>query len=59
MYYLGIDFGTTGVRAGLYNREGDEIGFSSAAYPTQSPRPGFAEQSPMDWSTALGVTVKD
>lgn len=59
MYYLGIDFGTTGVRAGLYNREGDEIGFSSAAYPTKSPRPGFAEQSPMEWWTSLGVTVKD
>lgn len=59
MLYLGIDFGTTGVRAGLYNRSGDEIGFSSAAYDTFSIKPGYAEQRPADWWEALGHTVKD
>lgn len=59
MVYLGIDFGTTGVRAGLYGRNGDEIGFSSAAYDTVSLRPGWAEQRPADWWEVLGRTVKD
>ena len=46
MFYLGIDFGTTGVRTGLYDRYGNETGFSSVPYETFSARPGYAEQHP-------------
>ena len=59
MLYLGIDFGTTGVRAGLYEKNGKEIGFSSATYDTFTSKPGYAEQKPVDWWNALGFTVKD
>ena len=57
MFYLGIDFGTTGVRTGLYDRNGTEAGFSSVPYETFSSRPGYAEQRPMDWWEALGEAV--
>ena len=58
MYYLGIDFGTTGVRTGLYDRYGNETGFSSVPYETFSARPGYAEQHPADWWDALGRAAK-
>ena len=48
MFYLGIDFGTTGVRTGLYDRYGNETGFSSVPYETFSARPGYAEQHPAE-----------
>ena len=59
MYYLGIDFGTTGVRTGLYSRNGNELGFSSVSYDTFSAHPGYAEQRPADWWNALGAASKD
>ena len=59
MYYLGIDFGTTGVRAGLYDKGGTEIGFSSVSYETKSEKAGFAEQSPEDWWNALGKATRE
>ena len=58
MFYLGIDFGTTGVRTGLYDRYGNEAGFSSVPYETFSARPGYAEQHPADWWDALGRAAK-
>ncbi|MBR5501958.1 MAG: hypothetical protein IKV55_02875 [Oscillospiraceae bacterium] len=41
--YLGIDFGTTGVRAGLYSKDGQELGYHAVGYPTDTPHPGRAE----------------
>ena len=59
MLYLGIDFGTTGVRTGLYEKNGNEIAFSSVAYDTFSIKPSYAEQHPYDWWGALGTATKD
>ena len=59
MLYLGIDFGTTGVRTGLYEKNGNEIAFSSVAYDTFSIKPSYAEQHPYDWWEALGTATKD
>jgi sugar (pentulose or hexulose) kinase len=52
-YLMGIDFGTEGVRVGLFDREGARVGFSSGTYPTERPRSGLAEQDPGDWWRAL------
>ena len=59
MLYLGIDFGTTGVRAGLYEKDGNEISVCSVAYDTISLKPSYAEQRPSDWWAALGTAVKN
>jgi xylulokinase len=50
---LGIDLGTTGVKAVLFNVEDGEV-LSSAfcSYPLFHPRPGWAEQQPEDWWSA-------
>ena len=58
-YVLGIDGGTEGCRAGLYDsRDGREVAFSSSTYRTSFPRPGWAEQDPADWWRALGEAVR-
>jgi ribulose kinase len=56
---LGLDFGTGGVRAGVFDLETRHlIGEREAAYETRYPRPGWAEQSPADWWRALGDATR-
>jgi FGGY-family pentulose kinase len=52
-YAMGIDFGTGGVRVGLFDREGEPKGFSSVEFGTNFPRPGRAEQDPDEWWSSL------
>src|SRR5947209_13216130 len=55
---LGIDAGTAGLRAGLFDLEGRPLGFHDQAYPTRYPRPGWAEQRPAEWWEALVAAVR-
>ncbi len=55
---LGIDAGTGGVRAGLFDLDGRPLGFHDQAYPTLYPRAGWAEQSPAAWWEALVIAVR-
>jgi ribulose kinase len=55
---LGIDAGTVSVRAGLFDLQGRPLGFGDQAVQTFYPRPGWAEQRPADWWTALGAAVR-
>src|SRR6476619_6168650 len=51
---LGIDFGTSGVRVGVFDIEQKEcLRIAEAGYPTAYPRPGWAEQQPETWREAL------
>jgi FGGY-family pentulose kinase len=52
-YLMGIDFGTGGVRVGIFDREGDPVVFEAAEFATTHPRPGQAEQNPDDWWSSL------
>ena len=52
-YVLGIDFGTSGVRVGIFDLSGNEIIFRDKAYELITPRPSFAEQRPADWWSCL------
>lgn len=52
---LGLDFGTGGVRVGLFDLERRAIvATAEETYRTTHPRLGWAEQSPSDWWEALG-----
>ncbi|WP_027134156.1 FGGY-family carbohydrate kinase [Geminicoccus roseus] len=56
---LGLDFGTGGVRAGLYDLAACRmLGEQEAAYATAYPQPGWAEQSPTDWWQAAGAATR-
>jgi sugar (pentulose or hexulose) kinase len=46
---LGLDFGTGGVRAGLYDLHSHKlVQVAEAPYATQYPQLGWAEQAPAD-----------
>ena len=46
---VGIDVGTTGVKAVAISPEGDVLGKAERGYELSTPRPGWAEQEPDDW----------
>ncbi|WBU39262.1 FGGY-family carbohydrate kinase [Homoserinibacter sp. YIM 151385] len=48
-YFLSIDIGTESARAAVYTDAGVRVGDGVASYPTAFPRPGWAEQDPLQW----------
>src|SRR5690242_14062528 len=57
-YVLGIDAGTTSLRAGLFNLQGKPLQFYDQNYTTLYPQAGWAEQRPADWWHALVTAVR-
>ncbi len=57
-YVLGVDGGTEGLRAGLFDLAGTPLAFAATPYETRFPQPGWAEQQPQDWWVALGESVR-
>lgn len=57
-YVLGIDFGTESVRVGIFDQNGQPAAFASQAYPLFHPYPGWAEQTPSDWWSALVTATR-
>lgn len=55
---LGIDAGTSGLRAGLFDLAGAVLGIADRDYKTTYPAAGWAEQTPEDWWTALAGAVR-
>ncbi|MEP2942364.1 MAG: xylulokinase [Hyphomicrobiales bacterium] len=53
MSYLGIDLGTSGLRALLVDDHGVPIGAAERHYEISHPHSGWSEQDPSDWITAL------
>jgi FGGY-family pentulose kinase len=57
-YLLGIDFGTGGARVGIFDPEGTPIVFTEKEFTLKHPRPGWAEQDPDEWWSALVEAVR-
>ncbi len=57
-FVLGLDGGTEGVRAGVFDPTGRPVAFARAAYSTSHPRQGWAEQNPDDWWTAAVTATR-
>jgi xylulokinase len=55
---LGIDLGTSGVRASLITPEGVLVGLGAQEYPILTPRLGWAEQDPATWWTATCGAIR-
>ncbi|APZ43258.1 xylulokinase [Acidihalobacter ferrooxydans] len=56
--YLGIDLGTSGVKALLLDEEGSVCARHTEALPISRPSALWAEQNPTDWWHATDATVR-
>jgi FGGY-family pentulose kinase len=57
-FLLGIDFGTESCRAGLFDTAGRLVAAEATTYDLEHPRPGWAEQDPDQWWSALVESVR-
>ena len=57
-YLLGVDGGTEGIRAGIFDFSGTPLAFASTTYKTHFPAPSWAEQDPNEWWDSLGKSVR-
>lgn len=55
--YLGLDLGTSGLRAILTDDTGAVQAEADAAFAPAHPHPGWSEQNPADWIAACEATV--
>ena len=46
---VGLDVGTTGVKALALSPDGDVLARAEESYGLSTPHPGWAEQDPEDW----------
>ncbi len=58
MTFLGIDLGTSGLRALLVGEDGVPIGSTEHHYEATHPQHGWSEQDPADWITALEAAIQ-
>jgi xylulokinase len=57
--YLGIDIGTSGVKAALMDEQGMVVEQAHAALTVSRPHPLWSEQDPADWWAATNSAVSD
>ncbi|MDU8910023.1 xylulokinase [Aestuariicoccus sp. MJ-SS9] len=57
MAFLGIDLGTSGLRALLVDDAGRALGSVERHYSVANPHPGWSEQDPAEWIAALDSAV--
>ena len=52
-YLIGIDLGTSAVKAARLDTDGNILDAGAAEYPLYQPQNGYAEQNPDDWWNAV------
>jgi xylulokinase len=57
--FVGLDVGTTGVKALRLSPEGEVLARAERGYPLSIPQPGWAEQDPEDWWRAAEAALAD
>ncbi|MEP1964414.1 xylulokinase [Tateyamaria sp.] len=55
--FLGLDLGTSGVKALLVDGEGRAIGSADASYDVSNPAQGWSEQDPSDWVAGVKAAL--
>ncbi len=56
---VGLDVGTTGVKAVAVAPDGHVLGRAERGYPLSTPRPGWSEQDPEDWWARALAAISD
>jgi xylulokinase len=57
--FLGIDLGTSSLKALVLDVDGSIVGTGSATYPMTTPQPGWAESDPHVWWEAAAAAVHE
>lgn len=57
-YLISIDCGTESARAALFTLDGRLVASQVAPYPLRHPRPGWAEQLPDEWWSAIVSAIR-
>ncbi len=57
--FLGIDLGTSSLKALVLDVDGSVVGTGSAPYPLLTPQPGWAEAEPQSWWAAAAIAVPE
>jgi xylulokinase len=55
--YLGIDVGTSGLKAALVDEDGRVVTTTEAQYPVSTPAPDRAESDPREWTAAAAAAA--
>src|SRR5947209_210437 len=56
---VGLDIGTTGVKAVAISTNGSVLARGESSYPLSMPQPGWAEQDPEDWRRGAERALED
>jgi len=59
MLYIGVDLGTSAVKLLLMEGNGKIVNIVSREYPLYFPNPGWSEQKPEDWWSAVTDGIKE
>ena len=57
--YLGLDCGTSGLKALLTDEGGEPVARAARTYSPDHPRAGWSEQNPDDWAGAMAGAIAD
>jgi xylulokinase len=57
-YFIGLDVGTSGVKALLINEKGEVISSATNEYVMLTPKPNWTEQNPEDWWEASKKSIR-
>src|SRR5258708_36940397 len=57
--YLGLDCGTSGLKALLTDAGGEPVARAARSYSPARPRAGWSEQNPDDWANAMAGDIAD
>jgi xylulokinase len=57
-YLIGVDLGTSGTKAAVYQTDGKLVSAASAEVPLVYPKPGVVEQENEDFYTSAATTVR-
>ena len=59
MLYVGVDLGTSSIKLLLMDEAGEIKSIVTREYPLYFPKPGWSEQNPEDWYSALVDGIKE
>jgi len=57
--FLGLDIGTSSLKALITNANGGSIAHASVEYPLATPHPGWSEQDPDHWVVAAHAATRE